>query len=274
VAQWIFNASLYGCPLVWIVGGIMLLVGAIALLIVYWDDVCAWVKKYSNYLLMLLGPIGWVVAAFRNWDKISAFLDRLWGSFRKVCPNIADLIEKIVWIVRGAIGGAIDFIRGAFGGIYDFFLWIFGGIGRGVGAMWSGMIDSGRKVYEWIAGKLLPVFQVLGKLFGWIGDLGSMIGAAIAGLFGRIDGWIGRLLRLLGKIPGLEFLSPDVTAKEIRPAEVVPNVTAAGRKNDVSAGGIRGGVTNNRTNNFGGVTINTTRFPGPGELEDYVALQA
>ena len=273
VAQWLFNASLYGCPLVWVVGGIMLLIGAIALLIVYWDDVCAFVLKYADYLLMLLGPIGWVVAAFRNWDKITAFLGKIWNWFKKTCPNIANLIEKIAMVIGAIFKGVWNGVKFILSGIYDFFAWVFGGIADLAAGVWNGLAAGCGAAFAWIAGVVGPFFSWIGGLFDWLGSLGAMVWDGIAGMLSGIDGWIGKLLRMLAKIPGLGWLDPSVTADDMQSTATVAEVTPAGRNKDVAAGGVRSG-DNNRTTNYGGVTINTTAFPGPGELEDWAALQA
>lgn len=66
-AQWLTNAAMYACPIVWIVLGIAALVAGIVLVI----------KKFDSWgaaLLSFLGPIGWVINAFmilkNNWESI------------------------------------------------------------------------------------------------------------------------------------------------------------------------------------------------------------
>lgn len=44
-AQWLFNTALFGCPVIWIVAGIMAIIAAVVLLVKYWDEVAAWFKK-------------------------------------------------------------------------------------------------------------------------------------------------------------------------------------------------------------------------------------
>lgn len=44
-AQWIWNTSLYGCPIVWIIAGIMAVIGAVVLMVKYWKPITAFFKK-------------------------------------------------------------------------------------------------------------------------------------------------------------------------------------------------------------------------------------
>ncbi|MDD5598785.1 MAG: hypothetical protein PHV82_12630, partial [Victivallaceae bacterium] len=200
-AVWGFTAALLACPITWIVVGIAALAAGIVALIYYWDEVCGWVMKYSDYLLMLLGPIGWTAALLiRFWD---------------------DIVAGAEWCYNK--------ITGWFTGLWDF--------GRN--------IVSG--IFQWIVGKITGFLDWMTKI--------PIIG-----------GTIKSGLDALKDFAGMEVTQ---TAKVERP--VVPSVRAA-RNNDIRAGGINN--TSNKTNNWGGVTINTQNPVGPGEMEDMWALQA
>jgi hypothetical protein len=282
-AVWSFTAALLACPITWIVIGVMVLVGAIIGLIYYWDEVCDFVVKYADHLLMLLGPIGWVISAFRNWDKIVAWLSGVWNAFKKVCPNIANLLEKLFANWWRGLKVIFSFWKSIWDGIVNFFVnswnsiidaiasvfnWIID-LGSGI---WNGFISGVETVYNWLSNLLLPIIQSIGQYFEWLGSLGSTVWGGIKSVFSNIDGWIGKILKTLSKIPGLGFLNPDVNVNKTTEVEqsVVPSVAAA-RKIDVPAGGIRN--SNTKVNNYGGVTINTSNPIGPGELEDMLALQ-
>jgi hypothetical protein len=68
-AQWLFNAALYACPLVWIVVGIAAIIAVIVLMIMHWDKVkkvffiCVnfmwkWIKKIGQGIIdFLLAPL-------------------------------------------------------------------------------------------------------------------------------------------------------------------------------------------------------------------------
>ena len=59
--QWLFNTSLYGCPIVWIIAGIIAVIAIIVLLIKNWDTVTQAVKNFG-------ARAGEVLKGF--WDKI------------------------------------------------------------------------------------------------------------------------------------------------------------------------------------------------------------
>ena len=182
IAAWGFTVALLACPITWIVIGVMALIGAVVALIVYWDDLNAWIEKITggafglvDVLLFILGPIGWVIFAFKNWDKIVEIVKSVWDYISKFFDAVA------------------------------------------LGASYLG------KALEWL----------------WGGSENTI----------------------------------DVNA--VRSEQpVVAEATSArrGSNSDVKAGGFRS--TTNNTTNWGGVTINTTTFPGPGELEDWVAMRA
>ncbi|WP_176013053.1 phage tail tape measure protein [Victivallis sp. Marseille-Q1083] len=230
-AVWAFTAALLANPVTWLVVGIVALIAAIAALVYWWDDLAAaavdcwnavvgaaawcWEKLkaffagFGEWLLALLGPVGWIVLAFRKWDVIKDIASGVWNF---VAAGFAWLWEKI-----RAIGTAIG----------DFFGWIWDGVAGGV-----------RAALDTVLGVIDAVTGAIGKFWSWITGGGS------------------------------------VEVRDMRENEpVMAQATAQRRNPDVAAGGIRSSV-NNRTTNYGGVTINTTAFPGPGELEDYMMLQS
>lgn len=88
-AQWLTNAAMYACPIVWIVLGIAALVAGIVLVI----------KKFDSWgaaLLSFLGPIGWVINAFmilkNNWESIvEAFkTDGILGGLKRIGVVLLD----------------------------------------------------------------------------------------------------------------------------------------------------------------------------------------
>lgn len=65
VAQWLWNASLYGCPVVWIVAGILAIGAALYFTIKYWKDIVYWVENSNNIFARLISiGILPIVAAF------------------------------------------------------------------------------------------------------------------------------------------------------------------------------------------------------------------
>ena len=256
-AVWAFAAALFACPITWIVVGIAALIAGLVGLVYYWDQVCAFCSKYADYLLALLGPIGQIIVAFRNWDKILAagtvFYDWLAG---KLLP-------------------LVQFFSDAFAGLGDFFAGI-----------WDSITAAGAGFYDWLAGKLLPLVQFFSDAFAGAGNVAAAIWGGIQNALGSVDGWIGKILRGLSKIPGLGILSPDVDANgnpvappvspaaaaamTARSADPVLSSSSAGSY-DVPAGGVRNSTVNNNRNY--NVEVYAPNGLSPAQLEEYLILQ-
>ncbi|MEA4863380.1 MAG: phage tail tape measure protein [Victivallaceae bacterium] len=210
IGVWSFTAALLACPITWIVIGIVALIAAVALLVVYWDEICAWFKKSWEYLLLLIGPIGWVIFAFRKWGVIKDIAGAVW---------------------RGIVAG---------------FQW-----------MWERLKMVGTAIGDFFVGiwdMIVEVFQ-------------SMINAVM----GVIQGVVNGVLAIYNKITGKNVqVNWSIDYKKNQPAV---SGAAGSSSRDIAAGGVRGGTTTNRTTNYGGVTVNAPNGLGPGQLEEYMALQ-
>lgn len=286
-ATWAFTVALLACPVTWIVLAIVALVGGLVALIYYWDEVCAFCQKYADYLLLLLGPVGWVIAAFRNWDKISEVLQNIWGWFKKTFPNIAGLIEKLVTIAVDNVKFAIAFWKNIFTGAYDWIVGKFSAIGDFFAGVWDSITAAGNGFYEWLGGKLLPLVQFFSDAFAGAGNIAASIWGGIQSALGNVDGWIGSILRGLSKIPGLGILSPDVdaagnpvaapagtaAAAAVAPPAAEPAISDVVKTGDcdVPAGGVRNSTVNNNRNY--NVEVYAPNGLSPAQLEEYLILQ-
>lgn len=114
-AQWVFNAALYACPLVWIVAAIMAVIGAIVLLVKYWDKVKAKMDEWSNsaiwQILSLFNPIMKIVELIGflqdRWDGIKraftegGFLEGIKAFGKSIMSFIMKPFEVILgWIAK------------------------------------------------------------------------------------------------------------------------------------------------------------------------------
>lgn len=114
VAQWIWNASLYGCPIVWIVAGIMAVIAVVVLMVKYWKPVTAffgkvwegikgmfnkfmtWFKGWGKYIILPLMPfIGIPLLIIANWSKIMAFFKRLWAGITSIFNKVVGWFSSI-----------------------------------------------------------------------------------------------------------------------------------------------------------------------------------
>ena len=81
--QWVFNTSLYGCPVVWIVAGIMAIIAAVVLLVKYWDEVAAWFKKLWDAIVGIF-KAAWE-AIKKVWSTVTGWFSNLWGRIKGRC---------------------------------------------------------------------------------------------------------------------------------------------------------------------------------------------
>lgn len=97
-AQWLFNTSIMGCPVFWIIAAIIALIAIIVLLA-------------------------------KNWDKVKAAAEKCWEGIKKAWSAATGwLDENVVEPIKSAFQGAWDFVTDLWGGITDFFSGLWDGI--------------------------------------------------------------------------------------------------------------------------------------------------
>ena len=120
-AQWLLNAAMAANPIGATVLALVGLVALIGIAIAYFDD-------FGATLLLLLGPIGWIVSAFmsikNNWDNIvKAFEnDGIWAGIKMIGASLLDFILKPLEQILTAIAyitGA-DWAKSAVAGLHKF----------------------------------------------------------------------------------------------------------------------------------------------------------
>lgn len=129
IAQALWNVTLWGCPIVWIIGLIALLGAAIYLLIKHWDLVTAaiqmvwdWLKNLVNkapdWLLAMVAPMLLIV---KHWDKIRDAGKKAWEWIKTAAINTLEFISnspifKTIFKVFDWAKGALNWI-GIGGGV-------------------------------------------------------------------------------------------------------------------------------------------------------------
>lgn len=121
-AQWLFNASLYGCPIVWIIAGIMAIIAVVILMVKYWDKIKAKIDEFSKsavwQILALFNPIMKIV-------ELIAFMQDRWQGIKKAFSE----------------GGFLEGIKAIGRALLSFFLKplevILGAVGKITGAKWA-----------------------------------------------------------------------------------------------------------------------------------------
>jgi TP901 family phage tail tape measure protein len=132
-AQWAFNAAMWANPITWIVAIILILIAAIALLIIYWEDIVEWVKTSDNWFAKLIRfaiyPLiaGFkALSAFIDWlsvkfEKLTNWLKTSNSWFAKLLRGIIDFTVKAIKWLEDFIKNAIEPVKNAFSDIVDFF---------------------------------------------------------------------------------------------------------------------------------------------------------
>ena len=112
-AQWLFNASLYGCPVVWIVAGIFAIVAAVVLMIVYWKQIKETIDKFGNsavfQILALVFPILKIIELISfiqdRWEGLKkAFSFGFFNGLKEVGKMLLNFILKPLEVILSAIG--------------------------------------------------------------------------------------------------------------------------------------------------------------------------
>ena len=68
-AQWLWNAAMTANPIGLIIVGVAALIAGIILLVKNIDKVIDMFKDWTNILLLMLGPIGWIIIAYKELSK-------------------------------------------------------------------------------------------------------------------------------------------------------------------------------------------------------------
>lgn len=112
----LFNATLWGCPITWIVAGILLLIAAVAACIYYWDDLTAALGHFRDYIMdKVAGAMDWLMAKltgindwFTNiggWTGILKLVIKEWLS---LLLNFVNKVIEYVNKVPGINVGKLD----------------------------------------------------------------------------------------------------------------------------------------------------------------------
>jgi phage-related protein len=247
-AQWLLNIAMDAFPIVLIVLGIAALVAAFILLYKHSKlvrdivadvgkffttafkdilkvakDAITWVadhwKLLAAGLLVILGPIGIVVAAFLLFHKqilaiikdvVKVFTD-LPGELQAVFKDALTWLEQAgkdivngLWNGVKAIWTLLDaawhsWVQGVKDIFKDAGSWLVGAGSAIVNGLWSGLTGAWNAVSGWLGGMGGRVIGAIGAAGSWLLGTG---GAVISGLYNGITGAIGSVTGWVGGIGG------------------------------------------------------------------------
>lgn len=160
-AQWLFNTALFGCPVIWIVAGIMAIIAAVVLLVKYWDEVAAWFKKLWDAIVGIF-KAAWE-AIKKVWSTVTGWFSNLWGRIKAGAGKAWDGIKN-------TISKAREGVQKAWGSVKGWFSNLWGNVKSGISNAWGGIKDwfSNLQPVEWMRGAWENVgtfFENLGPRF-------------------------------------------------------------------------------------------------------------
>lgn len=123
--QWLLNTSLYGCPIVWIIAGMIALIAVVYLVVKNWDKISAFFKKlwtdikkifsaawdFIKNIFFKYTPQGLIIA---NWSKIVAFFATLWVNVKK---KFGVFIDFVLYLPKLFFNAGIGIVTGIWNGI-------------------------------------------------------------------------------------------------------------------------------------------------------------
>lgn len=177
--QWLFNTSLYGCPVVWIVAGIMAIIAAVVLLVKYWDEVAAWFKKLWDAIVGIF-KAAWE-AIKKVWSTVTGWFSNLWGGIKagagKAWEGIKNTINK-----------AREGVQKAWGSVKSWFSNLWNGVKNATGKAWQGI----KTVFLNYTPHGL-IYKNWDKITGWFSNLWGNVKSGISNAWGGIKDWFSNL---------------------------------------------------------------------------------
>lgn len=177
--QWLFNTSLYGCPVVWIVAGIMATIAAVVLLVKYWDEVAAWFKKLWDAIVGIF-KAAWE-AIKKVWDAVTGWFSNLWGGIKAGAGKAWEGIKNTISKARDGVQKAWGSVKGWFSNL------------------WNGVKNVTSKAWQGVKSVFLNytphglIYKNWNKITGWFSNLWGNVKSGISNAWGGIKDWFSNL---------------------------------------------------------------------------------
>ena len=175
--MWVVNAAMAANPITWIILGIMLLIAAVVLLVMNWQQVVDF--------------LGVIWGGFINWciQIIDGFVVWWNGVWSGIGQFISDVWNNIVNWVRGAINNVSNTIRSVAAGIASAWNGFWNSVGTKVSEIWesikTGVSNGINAVVDFVKG--LP-----DKVLGFFSNAGTLLLDAGGNI---IDGFLDGLTK-------------------------------------------------------------------------------
>lgn len=204
-AQWLFNTSLLGCPIIWIILAIAAVIAAVILLVKNWDAVAAFFKRlwdsikeifiavweWIKNMFLDYTPVGLVI---KHWDAIADWFAGLWDGVKNVFVSAWEWIKNMFlnYTPVGLIIKHWDAIAGWFSGLWD-------GVKNVFVSAWDGIKNffAGLNPIEWIKTMWAGVSDFFSDLWDKFYNWGAEL------INGLIDGIVGMAKKAVDSIKNI-----------------------------------------------------------------------
>lgn len=191
-AQWLWNASLYGFPLVWILAAIVAVIAIVILLVKNWDTVVKFFGKAWEWLKDIFQKgLDFVIAYWKFvWGLVISYIEFVINFWRLVFTTAWNwlkngwqtVVNAIKFIIQSWLNGlqiAATFIRDKLRQVAQFFT------------------DMKNAVVQRIADAVTTVKSLPGRITSALGNLGRLLYNKGKDL---IQGFINGLLSMIGRV--------------------------------------------------------------------------
>ena len=160
-AQWLFNTALFGCPVIWIVAGIMAIIAAVVLLVKYWDAAWEAIKKV--------------------WGAVTGWFSNLWGGIKAGVGKAWEGIKNTISKTREGVQKAWGSVKGWFSNLWN-------GVKNVTGKAWQGV----KSVFLNYTPYGL-IYQNWDKVTGYFSNLWGNVKSGISTAWGGIKDWFSNM---------------------------------------------------------------------------------
>lgn len=178
-AQWLFNTALFGCPVIWIVAGIMVIIAAVVLLVKYWDEVAAWFKKLWDSIVGIF-KAAWE-AIKKVWGAVTGWFSNLWGGIKAGVGKAWEGIKNTISKTREGVQKAWGSVKGWFSNLWN-------GVKNVTGKAWQGV----KSVFLNYTPYGL-IYQNWDKVTGYFSNLWGNVKSGISTAWGGIKDWFSNM---------------------------------------------------------------------------------
>lgn len=160
-AQWLFNTALFGCPVIWIVAGIMAIIAA-------WDSLVGIFKA------------AWE-AIKKVWGAVTGWFSNLWGGIKAGAGKAWEGIKNTISKAREGVQKAWGSVKGWFSNLWN-------GVKNVTGKAWQGV----KSVFLNYTPYGL-IYQNWDKVTGYFSNLWGNVKSGISTAWGGIKDWFSNM---------------------------------------------------------------------------------